>query len=400
MIQLLAKQKNSFNLQIILTLIPFISLLFVRHNPQFSFFFLLSSTLAVIFYSPLVIYKFLQVELDKISKSQTEIQFELKKIHTHQVHFEDYFFKELEFIHKFVNGVDFEYKEMCREETGTLLSGIEEISENQTSIRDEIEDLCQTQAEFISELRQASKSVIGASYQESMSREENLIFKSYVQEISHISLKDIQESKDLSLINFIFESSIKIVKNLEFNDICQNAALNYIRAFAFEETFDNIDFNRTNLKFIDFHDFQFSETLFVRSNLEEASFYLSALFDCDFSNANLSKANFSKTELEGTNFNNAKMQNTNFDDANFIGVNLFNLDLSGALNLEFDQVILADNWQSAYYEPELDEMVSSYTNEILLAIAMFHTTVIDRAYNFKQLFCLKDEFVDISYLKL
>ncbi|MBC6435398.1 pentapeptide repeat-containing protein, partial [Nostoc sp. HG1] len=100
---------------------------------------------------------------------------------------------------------------------------------------------------------------------------------------------------------------------------------------------------RANLQGVNISDAQLQCVVFTKTNLQGVQFSITELQNADFREANLQEAQFWMVKLHEANFSSANLQKANFSSANLQGAyfyeaNLQGADLSGAENLEQQQI--------------------------------------------------------------
>ncbi|MBW4600681.1 MAG: pentapeptide repeat-containing protein [Calothrix sp. FI2-JRJ7] len=203
---------------------------------------------------------------------------------------------------------------------------------------------------------------------------QSLVLEYYLARMNKLLLKEICYSErctkrgcsesNRTVIEFILQDTVNVLRQLQGNHHFQNAVITSLRSFDICTEFnEEITFHYLKLKNINFDAMEFSDASFKFCDLENASFKSSFVENCYFNHANISNVNFEDAFLDGSCFQNAKIHNTNFKNANLEGVDICGVDLSGAINLCVPQVKEAKNWKFAYYNPEFQAELDNYVDE-------------------------------------
>lgn len=199
---------------------------------------------------------------------------------------------------------------------------------------------------------------------------QSLVLEQYLARMSQILLKEkcyssIESFESNTKIHrFILQDTVNILRQLQGNHYFQNTVVACLRDFDLLHTFDDeIYFNGINLKDVNLDKIEFLNASFEFADLENTSVQTTYFENCSFNCTNLTNANFQHAILKKSNFQCAIIHNTDFEHAFLEEVDLKDVDLSGALNLCLSQVIQADNWQYAKYEPLLQAEIDKYINE-------------------------------------
>jgi uncharacterized protein YjbI with pentapeptide repeats len=88
------------------------------------------------------------------------------------------------------------------------------------------------------------------------------------------------------------------------------------------------------------------------ANLEGANLAMSNLRAANLIEANLSRANLEKINLEGTN-----LEGSDLLGANLLGANLEGAYIVRAKNISVEQIIQAQNWKKAFYDPNFQKQL-------------------------------------------
>lgn len=213
---------------------------------------------------------------------------------------------------------------------------------------------------------------------------QSLVLESYLSRMSLILLKEKCYSNSFNSNDktheFILQDTVNILKQLQGNPCYQNTVIACLNSFEMHNHFNHdIYFDKVNLKYVKFDDVQFVNASFQKSDLENASFQNTFLEDCSFAYANLTNVNFQDAILKKSDLKFAIIHNTDFRCAFLEDVDLKDVDLSGALNLSLKQVLEADNWQYAKYEPLLQAEINKYKKE--LKVKTKDKTYLERFYH-------------------
>lgn len=107
-------------------------------------------------------------------------------------------------------------------------------------------------------------------------------------------------------------------------------------------------------------------------NFNDTKFHYSVLSQSNFRHTQLERTNFSYSDLSQTNLEQANLQDatlihTNFQQANLTGCILTHADILGAnfqqtQGLTVEQILSAQNWQEATYDPEFSMQLKAHCN--------------------------------------
>jgi len=96
-----------------------------------------------------------------------------------------------------------------------------------------------------------------------------------------------------------------------------------------------------------------SESILLVANLSVANLSVANLSESVLSESVLFEANLTGANLTGANLTGANLTGANLTGANLTGANLTGANLTGARNINFGNIKLAENWEQAYYDPEI-----------------------------------------------
>lgn len=136
---------------------------------------------------------------------------------------------------------------------------------------------------------------------------------------------------------------------------------------------NSANFNNASANQAVFDRAELGSSSFVESKLYQASFQSAYLYDANFKNAQLNEVDFQgtnrePTELQKADFSGAELNGAIFSQSNVAGANfcdsyLTDTDFRGAIGLKKEQIVCAENWEGAKFDPEFYEQLPRKSKE-------------------------------------
>ncbi len=123
-----------------------------------------------------------------------------------------------------------------------------------------------------------------------------------------------------------------------------------------------IDLQEIHLPGVNFRQAELPDAKLTNAYLREGNFWGAQMQGATFQQATLEDANFNEACLTGVNFSRSVLQGATFRGANlenciFNQAEIDQVDFTKAKNLPIDQVVLAEGWQTATFDPGIEEQL-------------------------------------------
>lgn len=137
-----------------------------------------------------------------------------------------------------------------------------------------------------------------------------------------------------------------------------------------EMDLSNVDFRKTNLRFINMKEAKLTGSDFSGAEMKFANIKEANLQGANFTGANLENCNIKEAELSNTNFTNANLEGANMKEAmvkgaNFKGADMSEVDIHEATGLTVKQLIEAKSLHNAKLPEKIADIIKSNKPKLL-----------------------------------